>query len=182
MPRLVYSANMDELDLEILKTISDLGSDSPSEVHEATGIPESTIYYRLNNLRKKGVIKNDLYDLDFEKLGLGITIIVEVVAEYKEGYHTKIGEKLGEIEGVSQVHFTMGERDFVVIAHVSGRKEVERLISDFEALDGVERTQSKYTIATIKNEPRILSTYSLETLQANLNGQKDSDDEDSDEE
>lgn len=166
---------MDETDLEILKTISDMGTDSPSEIHEATGIPESTIYYRLNNLRERGIIKNDLYDLDLEKLGLGITIIVEVVAEYKEGYHKKIGEKLSDIEGVSQVHFTMGERDFVVIAHVPNRKEVERLISDFEAIEEVQRTQSKYTITTIKNEPRILSTYSLETLQANINKGTNSD-------
>jgi Lrp/AsnC family leucine-responsive transcriptional regulator len=141
---------MDETDLEILKTISDMGTDSPSEIHEATDIPESTIYYRLNNLRERGIIKNDLYDLDLEKLGLGITIIVEVVAEYKEGYHKKIGEKLSDIEGVSQVHFTMGERDFVVIAHVPNREEVERLISDFEAIEEVQRTQSKYTITTIK--------------------------------
>jgi DNA-binding Lrp family transcriptional regulator len=166
---------MDETDLEILKTISDMGTDSPSEIHEATDIPESTIYYRLNNLRERGIIKNDLYDLDLEKLGLGITIIVEVVAEYKEGYHKKIGEKLSDIEGVSQVHFTMGERDFVVIAHVPNREEVERLISDFEAIEEVQRTQSKYTITTIKNERRILSTYSLETLQANINKGTNSD-------
>ncbi|WP_336136329.1 Lrp/AsnC family transcriptional regulator [Natronomonas amylolytica] len=166
---------MDETDLEILKVISDMGTDSPSDIHEATGIPESTIYYRLNNLRERGIIKNDLYDLDLEKLGLGITIIVEVVAEYKEGYHKKIGERLSEIEGVSQVHFTMGERDFVVIAHIPNREEVERLISDFEAIEEVQRTQSKYTITTIKNEPRILSTYSLDTLQANINGSTDSD-------
>jgi DNA-binding Lrp family transcriptional regulator len=163
---------MDDLDLEILKAISDMGTDSPGEIHEATDIPESTIYYRLNNLRERGVIKNDLYDLDLEKLGLGITIIVEVLAEYKQGYHAKVGEKLSGIAGVSEVHFTMGEWDFVVIAHVSDRTEVERLISDFGSIEEVQRTQSKYTITTIKNEPRILSTYSLEKLQANINGDK----------
>lgn len=167
---------MDELDLQILKTISDMGTDSPSEIHEKTGIPESTIYYRLNNLRDQGVIKNDLYDLDLEKLGLGITIIIEVIAEYKEGYHEKIGEQISEIEGVSQVHFTMGERDFVVVAHIPNRTEVERLISDFESIEEVQRTQSKYTITTIKNEPRVLSTYSLETLQENINGRRTVDD------
>lgn len=155
---------MDERDLQILKTIAEKQIDSPTEIHEATGIPESTIYYRLNNLRDEGVIKNDLYDVDLEKLGLGITIIVEVVAEYKEGYHKKVGERLSEVEGVSEVHFTMGDRDFVVIAHVPDRKGVERLISDFEKIDEVERTESKYTITTIKNEPRVINTYSLDTL------------------
>ncbi|WP_277542769.1 Lrp/AsnC family transcriptional regulator [Haloarcula laminariae] len=159
---------MDETDLKILQAIASLGTHSPSKVQEETGIPESTIYYRLDKLREKGIIKNDLYDLDNEKLGLGITIIVEVVATYKEGYHHKIGEKLSEIEGVSQVHFTMGERDFVVIAHVPDRKGVERLISDFESVDEVQRTQSKYTITTIKNEPRVVNTYSIESLISTL--------------
>lgn len=155
---------MDELDLEILKTIAEKRTDSPTEIHEETGIPESTIYYRLNNLHDEGIIKNDLYDIDLEKLGLGITIIVEVVANYKEDYHKKVGEKLSEVEGVSEVHFTMGDRDFVVSAHVPDRKGVERLISDFEKIDEVERTESKYTITTIKNEPRAINTYSLDTL------------------
>lgn len=155
---------MDERDIKILKTIAEKQIDSPAEIHEETGIPESTIYYRLDNLREKGVIKNDLYDVDIEKLGLGITIIVDVVAEYKEGYHDLVGERLSEVEGVSEVHFTMGERDFVVIAHVHDRKGVERLISDFEKIDEVVRTTSKYTITTVKNEPRAINTYSLDTL------------------
>lgn len=159
---------MDEIDLTILQAIAKLGTHSPSEVQEETEIPESTIYYRLDKLRENGIIKNDLYDLDNEKLGLGITIIVEVVATYKEGYHHKIGEKLSEIEGVSQVHFTMGERDFVVIANVPDRKAVERLISDFESIDEVQRTQSKYTIKTIKNESRVINTYSIESLISTL--------------
>jgi len=33
-------------------------------------------------LRDQGVIKNCLYDLDFEKLGFDITIIAEVIATY----------------------------------------------------------------------------------------------------
>jgi DNA-binding Lrp family transcriptional regulator len=159
---------MDKIDLTILQAIAKLGTHSPSEVQEETEIPESTIYYRLDKLRENGIIKNDLYDLDNEKLGLGITIIVEVIATYKEGYHHKIGEKLAEIEGVSQVHFTMGERDFVVIANVPDRKGVERLISDFESINEVQRTQSKYTIKTIKNESRVINTYSIESLMSTL--------------
>jgi DNA-binding Lrp family transcriptional regulator len=159
---------MDRRDLQILKAIAEHQIDSPSKIHEETGIPESTIYYRLNNLREQGIIKNDLYDVDLEKLGLGLTIIIEVVATYKEDYHEKIGEKLSEIEGVSQVHFTMGERDFVVIAHVPNREEVERLIGDFEKIDEVQRTESKFTITTIKNEPRVIHTYSLDKLEETI--------------
>jgi len=51
---------MDERDVRLLKAISDLGTGSPERLHEETGIPVSTIHYRLNNLREDGVIENDL--------------------------------------------------------------------------------------------------------------------------
>jgi len=58
---------VDERDVEILKAISDLETGSIERVSEATGIPVSTIHYRLNNLREAGVIENDLYDLDLDE-------------------------------------------------------------------------------------------------------------------
>lgn len=41
-----------------------------------------------------------------------------------------------------EAFFTVGETDFVVIAQLSSSDTVERLISEFEAIDGVERTNS----------------------------------------
>jgi len=73
----------------------------------------STIHYRLNNLREDGVIENDLYDLDHEALGLGVTVIVEVLADY-EGPYEEFAEELLAVEGVTEAFFTMGETDFVV--------------------------------------------------------------------
>lgn len=159
---------MDRRDVEILKTIAKHGTGKPEKISDETGIPKSTIYYRLNNLREKGIITNDLYDVDLEELGLTHTIIVEVIASYDEQYHELVGEKISEIDGVSQVFFTMGQRDFVVIGHVPNREEVERLIADFEAIDEVHRTESKFVISSLKNEQRPLSSYSTERLLEHL--------------
>jgi DNA-binding Lrp family transcriptional regulator len=155
---------MDERDIQILKKIADSKTRSPNEIHEETGIPESTIYYRLDKLREQGIILNDLYELDRKNLGFEITIIADVFATYEEEYHEKVGEKLSAIEGVGQVYFTMGETDFKVIANLTDREEVERLIGDFEAIDEVERTESTFVVSTIKDESNVLQTYSLEAL------------------
>ncbi|RLM76042.1 Lrp/AsnC family transcriptional regulator [Halorubrum xinjiangense] len=154
---------MDERDVRLLKAISDLGTGSPERLHEETGIPVSTIHYRLNNLREDGVIENDLYDLDHEALGLGVTVIVEVLASY-EGPYEEFAEELLAVEGVTEAFFTMGETDFVVLARLSSSDTVERLISDFEAIPEVERTNSTFTIATLRDEPRAPATYDLDTL------------------
>ena len=154
---------MDERDVRLLKAIADLGTGSPERLHEATDIPVSTIHYRLNNLREAGVIENDLYDIDLESFGLGVTVVVEVLADY-QGTYEEFGEKLLAVEGVTQAYFTMGETDFILVAHLTDREMVERLISDFEAIDEVERTYSTFVVSTLRDSHRVLQSYSLDTL------------------
>ncbi|MFB6121840.1 MAG: Lrp/AsnC family transcriptional regulator [Haloferacaceae archaeon] len=155
---------MDEKDIRILAAIAEEATGSPEKIREKTGIPTSTVHYRINQLREKGVIKNDLFDIDLEQLGLSITLISEVWAEFEEGYHNDVGERLADVEGVNQVYFTMGDTDFVVISHVANRGMVEGLVEDFEAIDAVNRTSSKFVITTVKDEPCALNDYDLDSL------------------
>jgi len=155
---------MDGKDLMILSAVSELRTGSPEEIAGATSIPKSTVHYRLDNLKEEGIIENDLLDLDISKIGINITVISEVMAEYEEGYHDHVGQKLSEVEGVSQVHFTMGDTDFIVISHLAGRDMVERLIRDFESIEEIERTSSKFVIKSIKDNAHSIEGYELETL------------------
>lgn len=161
---------MDERDVEILKAIADLGEPSPKVIEEATGIPKSTVHYRLENLREEGVIKDDLFNLDLNAIGLDLTVISEVNAEYEEGYHEEVGRQLSEIEGVNQVYFTMGDTDFIVIANLADRKMVEDLISAYERIEEVKRTSTSFVITTIKNEQTPLRDFELETLKDLVDG------------
>jgi Lrp/AsnC family leucine-responsive transcriptional regulator len=154
---------MDERDIRLLKAIADLGTGSPERLHEETGIPVSTIHYRLNNLREEGIVTNDLYDIDPEAVGLGVTVVIEVLTDYS-GTYDEVAEKFRDIEGVTQVYFTMGETDFIVIANLTDSDMVERLISDFENLPEVDRTNSTFVISTLKDSQRTLESYELDTL------------------
>lgn len=165
---------MDERDVRILLAISELETGSSERIAEATDIPKSTVHYRLQNLKERGVIRNDLFDLDMEQIGLEIVVISEVIAKYDEEYHTRVGEKLGAVEGVRQVFFTMGDTDFVVVSRLTDRDMVEGLFEEFEAIDGVERTMSKFVISTIKDDHNSLAGYDVDTL---LDPHGDPDDE-----
>ncbi|AHG03986.1 transcriptional regulator [Halobacterium sp. DL1] len=160
---------MDERDVRLLKAISDLGTGSPERLHEETDIPVSTIHYRLNNLREEGVVENDLYDLDLDELGLGVTVVLEVLTSY-EGSYEDVGEKISAIEGVTQTFFTMGETDFMVVARLPDSEDVERLISDFETIPEVDRTNSTFVVEEQKDLTRPLQSYDLETLLSELAG------------
>lgn len=155
---------MDEKDIRIMTTVAKEGVSSPDKIQELTGIPKSTVHYRLNQLREEGVYENDLYDMDLEKVGLSITLITEVWAEFEEGYHTTVGDQLAEVEGVNQVYFTMGDTDFVLIAHVTSRQMVESLVESYEAIDEIQRTSSKFVITTVKDEPHPINDFEHDTL------------------
>lgn len=155
---------MDERDVRILLAISELETGSSERIAEETGIPKSTVHYRIQNLRERGVIRNDLFDFDMEKVGLEIIVISEVIAKYDEQYHTRVGQEIGAVEGVRQVFFTMGDTDFVVVSRLTDRDMVEALFEQFEAIDGVERTMSKFVISAIKDDYGSLAGYEVGTL------------------
>ncbi|RQH03562.1 Lrp/AsnC family transcriptional regulator [Natrarchaeobius oligotrophus] len=161
-------STLDRRDIDILFAIAETNSFSTETIHEATDIPKSTVHYRIQSLKDEGVVENDLFELDRERIGLAITVISEVWAEYGEGYHEEIGTKLSAIEGVNQVYFTMGDTDFVVIARLTSRDMVERLVEDYESIDEIRRTSSKFAITTIKEDVgvSVLRNYEPETLLA----------------
>lgn len=158
---------MDEKDLRILKTMADLETTSIERVSEATDVPISTIHYRLNNLREEGVIANDRLDVDLDELGLDVTILVEVFLK-DDRYHEDSGRAIADIEGVTKVFFTMGGTDFIALARLSNSNGVERLVSDFEELDAVARTDSTFVIDRELDSDSPLQEYSIETLVSEL--------------
>lgn len=156
--------SIDEKDVRILSAIANHKTSSPDTISEESGIPKSTVHYRIQQLKEDGIITSDLLDIDLEKTGLSLTLISEVWAEFEQGYHEAVGEKLGEIEGVNQVYFTLGDTDFIMISHLTSRRQVERLVADLESIDELERTSSKFVITTLKDESNPIANYELETL------------------
>lgn len=156
--------DVDEKDIDILKTIADAETRSPDRISEATGIPLSTVNYRLKQLREAGIIRNDHYDIDLAALGFEITFVVQIIAGYDEDTYEPLGEKLADIDGITHVYFTAGDTDFLVIAQLSDPEMVEKLITTLERLDGVDRTISTYTISTLLDGHEPLQQISQETI------------------
>ncbi|MFW6347622.1 MAG: hypothetical protein ACOC2C_03295, partial [Cyclonatronaceae bacterium] len=77
------------------------------------------------------------YDMHgwYAEAGYGITPAWQVLARYERGYQRIVGEKLSAIPGVCDVYFTMGDTDFIVVAHLPNREFVESLIMAYESID-----------------------------------------------
>ena len=140
--------SVDDTDLEVLKALFDLEDPSPGAIAEETGIPTSTVHYRLDGLKQEGIIKNELYEIDANALGLGVQLISEVNAEYEEGYHVRF---VGEPEGLTTVAIGIHE-PAVTVRHAT---------LDDTAIVAGERVPITMTIA---NEGLAEGTRTLELL------------------
>lgn len=155
---------LDDQDLKILTTLYRIDEPSSKAIADEIDLPKSTVHYRLKRLREEGVLKNELYEFDPEAVGLNVTVISEVIAEYDEGYHQEVGDRIAEIDGVSQVYFTMGDTDFIVISTLPNSDAIERLVGQFEAIDQITRTSSTFVITTVKDEPNPIRNYGFDRL------------------
>lgn len=156
--------SIDEKDARILLALANQQTTSPEMITGATGIPKSTVHYRIERLRKQGVLTSKVFDVDREQLGLSMTVISEVSAEYEEGYHEEVGERISKLTGVNQVYFVMGDTDFIVISHLSSHEDVQDLITQYERIDNIQRTSSKFVIDTVKSSSSPLLDYDQESL------------------
>lgn len=157
-------ADLDEVDLQLLEYIEEDFDVNLEELSERFDFSKSAIHYRLNKLRKKGVVTGVSADVDPLTLGLNMMMISDVSVTHETGYASEIGSKLTEVDGVQQVYYTMGEVDFVVISRVQNREQMNRLIDEMVAIDGVNETSSRFVMQELKSDTNMLANMSAEMI------------------
>lgn len=158
-------ADLDEVDLQLLGYIEEDFDVNLEELSERFDFSKSAIHYRLNKLRKKGVVTGVSADVDPLTLGLNMMMISDVSVTHETGYASEIGSKLTEVNGVQQVYYTMGKVDFVVISRVQNRGQMNRLIDEMVAIDGVNETSSRFVMQELKSDTNMLANMSEEMVQ-----------------
>jgi Lrp/AsnC family leucine-responsive transcriptional regulator len=112
--------NLDELDKRILQTLQVDASLSNQELAERVHASPPTCLRRVNRLRKEGVIAREVAILAPEKLGIGLTAIVEITLDHQASEHQFAFEQLVAKEiAVQQCYRVSPGPDFVVIIQVS---------------------------------------------------------------
>ena len=157
--------NLDEKDFEILRWLDREGDVDVDELSEQIGISSSTVYYRMEKYREQGIISGKFPQIDQKELGLNLTVISEIKSEYGPGYD-KIGEQLSKISGVQTAYFMVGEKSFILMAHLRDHDHLQKYIDDIIHTEGVSHSASHIVLKTFKEEPRLLVNYDDEDIEA----------------
>lgn len=160
----MVDVDLDEQDFAILRWLDREGELDVEKLSEELGISTSTIYYRMDKFRSKGILKGEVPSLDKDKIGLGLTAISEIKSEYGPGYED-IGDRLCDISGVQTVYFMLGDKSFILIAHLRDEVHLQNFVDEVIHTEGIEHSSTQIVLRTFKDESRLLVNYDDEDLE-----------------
>lgn len=128
-------ADIDELDLNILRNLQENSRLTYSDLARILGVPSSTIRFKVNRLIKEGYIKKFVAILDQKKLGFPIVVIMLLRINPK--YLDEIFEIISKMPEIHHMFQITGKYDLVCIFHVRNIEEVGRINNVLRGLEGV---------------------------------------------
>ena len=143
---------VDDKDLQIINVLKKDARASSQTISNQTGIPITTVHYRLKNLKKTGVIKGYTIRLDHEKIGKGLLVYTVVYLNLEIMNNKKIKEddidkSFMKIECVEKGDIIIGDGYVLLQIRVKDQKEYKDfLLHKLQQIEGVKETKSMVAI------------------------------------
>lgn len=143
---------LDEFDLAILSKLQSNGRATNVEIAEAVNLSPSPCLRRVRNLEDQGVIRGYRADIDRMKVGLGLTIFVEIkVGGHNKESANRLQDALADVPEVISCFMISGTADFLAEVVVEDLPAYERVLTDkLLTLPGVTDIRSNFAIRTVK--------------------------------
>lgn len=109
-------------------------------------IARGTVQARLDKLAARGVVTGWGPDLDAAALGFPVTAFVTL--EIAQSGHDEIGARLAAIPEVIEVHTITGGGDLLARVVARSNADLQRVIDQVVATDGIGRTSTAIALAT----------------------------------
>jgi DNA-binding Lrp family transcriptional regulator len=162
------NSNLDETDVAILRQVEQDSDVNLEQLSDELGLSKSAIHYRLKKLKDGDIINSVSADVNPIEFGLNMLVITEVSVSHERGYADDIGEALTKVDGVYQVYYTMGDVDFIVLSRVQNREQMNKLIDDIVAIEGVNETSSRFAMKELKTANHTVANMSDEMIDSIL--------------
>jgi Lrp/AsnC family leucine-responsive transcriptional regulator len=143
---------MDALDRQMLAILQRDGRISNAALADQLHLSPSPCLRRLRGLEHDGVIAGYRAELDRTKLGLGLTVFVEVKVDgHSDRTAAAISEALRAAPEVIAAHIVSGSADFLLEVVVADLPAYERLLFDtLLRLPNVSDVRSNFALRTVK--------------------------------
>ncbi len=137
-----------DVDLEILKILSEDGRESYRKIAQELSKSPVTIKSHVEELEREGKIKSYGAQLDYEKLGYDIIAIIEVTVS--KGKMLEVERMIAENPNVFGVYDITGTYDALIFVRFKTRKKLSEMIKKIHTSEYVESTNTHLVLNVIK--------------------------------
>lgn len=131
-----------ETDARIIALLRENADLSYKEMARKLKLNESTLRKRIVTLRKEGVIRRRLADINAEKLGYKWRIMLGVDAEPSKVLD--VGKKLVAIRQARFVFAMSGENDFLVVIWTRDKDSMAKVVDSVGKIEGVVKVTQNF--------------------------------------
>lgn len=144
---------MDKTDLRILDLLQTDATRSTAEIADKVGLSPSPCWRRITLLEEQGVIQRRVAILDRDKLGLNVTVVIQVkLTTHGRQSLTTFEERVRTFPEVVQCFTVMGAIDFVLIVVTTDIRAYERFMREhLSQLPGIQGVESNIVMSMIKD-------------------------------
>jgi DNA-binding Lrp family transcriptional regulator len=139
---------LEELDIKIIRVLQNEARASYRDVARKIGVAVGTVHSRIKKLEEGKVIRGFSVDLDYSKMGLGLTSLILV--QVKGKHLREVESKLAHFANVCIVYDVTGDFDVAVVAKFPSSSAMDQFIKHVLAMDYVERTSTSIVLNSVK--------------------------------
>lgn len=145
----INQKDITELELQILKKLSKDDRISLRQLgKELDNKSPVTIKRHVEELEKRGIIKNYSVNIDYEKLGYSIIALIELTIS--KGKMLEVEKDIAKEPNIFGVYDITGTYDAMILARFKTREELSQLVKKINSYEYVFRTNTHLILNVIK--------------------------------
>ena len=147
--------DLDKTSKEILNILLDNSRLSYRQIAKKIKVSVATVMNRIKNMESNGVIEKYSAQLNYEKLGYDVQVIIEI--RVSKGKLFQVEKKLANNPNVFAVYDVTGDFDGVIIAKFRNRRKMDNFLKLIQTYEFIERTKTKLILNNMKETPTKIS-------------------------
>jgi len=141
---------IDKINRKILNVLLGNSRLSYRDIAKEVGVSVVTILKRVKALEKEKIIKGYTTELDYEKLGCDISIIMKM--RIAKGKLFEVEKKIASNANVFAVYDVTGDFDCIIIAKFKNRRAMDAFLKKTQTYEFMERTETSIILNTMKEK------------------------------
>ena len=133
---------IDKVDFDILDILSKEAKKPYTEVARKIYVSGGTVHVRMNKMEEAGIVLGSTLDLDYSKLGYGLTAFLGIYLS-KSSLYDEVFGKLEKIREIISIHYTTGNYSMFIKLLCKDTSHLKDILHDkIQKIDGIVRTET----------------------------------------